>query len=100
MIPESVHNVFANIEMPLVTVLADMERIGVLIDATTLNQHGERLKERIKTLEEEALHLAGKPFNLNSPKQLQEILLIRINCLLLPKHLLGNHQQQNQYYKN
>ncbi|AUH71206.1 DNA polymerase I [Legionella sainthelensi] len=74
LIPESVHNVFANIEMPLVTVLADMERIGVLIDATTLNQHGERLKERIKTLEEEALHLAGKPFNLNSPKQLQEIL--------------------------
>ncbi|WP_115709421.1 DNA polymerase I [Legionella sainthelensi] len=74
LIPESVHDVFANIEMPLVTVLADMERIGVLIDATTLNQHGERLKERIRTLEEEALHLAGKPFNLNSPKQLQEIL--------------------------
>lgn len=74
LIPESVHNVFGNIEMPLVTVLADMERTGVLIDATTLKQHGERLKERIRTLEEEALHLAGRPFNLNSPKQLQEIL--------------------------
>lgn len=74
LIPESVQNVFNHIEMPLVTVLADMERLGVLIDAITLEQHGERLKERIKTLEEEALALAGKPFNLNSPKQLQEIL--------------------------
>ncbi|KTC83282.1 DNA polymerase I [Legionella cincinnatiensis] len=74
LIPESVQNVFSNIEMPLVTVLADMERSGVLIDSITLQQHGERLKERIRTLEEEALHLAGKPFNLNSPKQLQEIL--------------------------
>lgn len=74
LIPESVHHVFGNIEMPLVTVLADMERMGVLIDSATLKQHGERLKERIRTLEEEALHLAGKPFNLNSPKQLQEIL--------------------------
>ncbi|KTD63206.1 DNA polymerase I [Legionella santicrucis] len=74
LIPESVQNVYDNIEMPLVTVLADMERIGVLIDSITLKQHGERLKERIRTLEEEALHLAGKSFNLNSPKQLQEIL--------------------------
>lgn len=74
LIPESVHSVFNNIEMPLVTVLADMERLGVLIDPITLKHHGERLKERIKTLEDEALHLAGKPFNLNSPKQLQEIL--------------------------
>jgi DNA polymerase I len=74
MIPESVQNVFNNIEMPLVTVLADMERLGVLIDPVTLQQHGTRLKERINALEEEALLLAGKPFNLNSPKQLQEIL--------------------------
>lgn len=74
MIPESVQNVFNDIEMPLVTVLADMERLGVLIDPVTLQQHGTRLKERINALEEEALLLAGKPFNLNSPKQLQEIL--------------------------
>ena len=73
-IPESVQSVFNDIEMPLVTVLADMERLGVLIDAVTLEQHGNRLKERIYALEQEALHLAGKPFNLNSPKQLQEIL--------------------------
>lgn len=74
LIPESVHNVFKDIEMPLVTVLADMERHGVLIDSVALAKHGSRLKERIKALEHEALQLAGKPFNLNSPKQLQEIL--------------------------
>ncbi|KTC81005.1 DNA polymerase I [Legionella cherrii] len=74
LIPESVQSVFNDIEMPLVTVLADMERLGVLIDSVTLEQHGNRLKERIYALEQEALQLAGKPFNLNSPKQLQEIL--------------------------
>ncbi|MGL5743433.1 MAG: DNA polymerase I [Legionella sp.] len=74
LIPESVHSVFKEIEMPLVTVLANMERLGVLIDPAKLEQHGNRLKERIHALEQEALHLAGKPFNLNSPKQLQEIL--------------------------
>ena len=74
MMDESLRQVFCDIEMPLVTVLADMERLGVLIDPVTLKKHGNRLKERIKTLEEEALQLAGRPFNLNSPKQLQEIL--------------------------
>lgn len=74
MMDESLRRVFCDIEMPLITVLADMERLGVLIDPLTLKKHGNRLKERIRTLEEEALQLAGRPFNLNSPKQLQEIL--------------------------
>ncbi|MFT4058509.1 MAG: DNA polymerase I [Legionella sp.] len=71
---ESLKKVFHEIEMPLVPVLADMELNGVLIDAITLEQHGHRLKERIKILEEEAIQLAGRPFNLSSPKQLQDIL--------------------------
>lgn len=74
MLDESLRKVFHEIEMPLVPVLADMEYLGVLIDPHTLKQHGTRLKERIVALEEEAIQLAGKPFNLNSPKQLQEIL--------------------------
>lgn len=74
MMAESLHSVFNDIEMPLIPVLAEMELRGVLIDANTLGQHGKRLKERIKILEEEAIQLAGKPFNLSSPKQLQEIL--------------------------
>lgn len=74
MMDESLRSVFHTIEMPLLTVLADMERYGVLIDPVTLKEHGIRLKDRIRTLEHEALQLAGRPFNLNSPKQLQEIL--------------------------
>ncbi|MGC1183028.1 DNA polymerase I [Legionella sp.] len=74
MLSESLHHVFSDIEMPLIPVLADMELHGVLIDADTLSAHGNRLKERIRLLEEEAIQLAGRPFNLSSPKQLQELL--------------------------
>lgn len=70
----SLRQVFCDIEIPLITVLADMQRLGVLIDADALKKHGTRLKARILQLEEEAVQLAGRPFNLNSPKQLQEIL--------------------------
>lgn len=71
---ESLRQVFHQIEMPLLTVIGGIERLGVLIDSDKLNEHGIRLKKRIKDLEEEAIQLAGRPFNLNSPKQLQEIL--------------------------
>lgn len=66
--------VFHTLEMPLVSVLADIERHGVLIDTAQLKIHGERLSNRIETLAKEAYSRAGKVFNLNSPKQLQEIL--------------------------
>lgn len=74
MMDETLRRVFHDIEMPLLTVLADIERFGVLIDLNTLAKHGERLKARMKELEEEATELAGKIFNLNSTKQLQQIL--------------------------
>lgn len=74
MMDERLQRVLREIEIPLITVLAEMERLGVLIDKFTLLKHGERLKARIGTLHEEALQLAGRAFNLNSPKQLQEIL--------------------------
>ncbi|HRD69320.1 MAG TPA: DNA polymerase I [Legionella sp.] len=74
MIDEPLQKVLQEIELPLVTVLAEMERLGVLIDPVMLKKHGNRLKARISALEEEAINLAGRAFNLNSPKQLQEIL--------------------------
>lgn len=74
MLESSLQHVLMDLEIPLITVLADMERGGVLINPRTLKTHGQRLKERIAALEEEAVSLAGRPFNLNSPKQLQEIL--------------------------
>ncbi|KTC97258.1 DNA polymerase I [Legionella geestiana] len=66
--------VFHEIEMPLVRVLAGMERTGVQIDEGVLMEHGTRLRARIAALEEEACLLAGRPFNLSSPAQLQAIL--------------------------
>ncbi|WP_261842840.1 DNA polymerase I [Aliamphritea ceti] len=70
----SLQKVFTEIELPLVPVLARMERQGALVDVNQLAQqsmdHGKRLQE----LETEAHELAGAPFNLSSPKQLQEIL--------------------------
>jgi DNA polymerase I len=72
--PEAIKQVLTNIEMPLVSVLAEIENHGVLIDSEVLHKHGERLKQVIHNLEQEAYALADMTFNLNSPKQLQEVL--------------------------
>ena len=89
LMPVSIKNVFNDIEMPLVTVLAEIERTGVLIDAKILAEHGIRLKKIIKSLEEEAYTLAGVEFNLNSPKQLQEILYDVLKLPIIAKTPTG-----------
>lgn len=82
-------NVFKNIEMPLVPVLARMEHIGICIDADLLNKQSLNLEKRIDTLEKEAFNLAGKEFNLGSPKQLQEILFSKLQLPILEKTPTG-----------
>ena len=77
--------VLGDIEIPLLTVLAEIERHGVLIDENLLKKHGIRLKARILELENEAYLLAGKPFNLNSPKQLLDILFTEQQLPVLAK---------------
>jgi len=67
-------HVFEEIEMPLVTVISRVERNGVLIDQGILAQHSKELTLRLAELEQKAHELAGEPFNLSSPKQLQTIL--------------------------
>ena len=67
-------NLFTNIELPLLSVLSDMERGGVEIDAKLLAEQSSEIAERLLALEEAAYKEAGKPFNLGSPKQLQSIL--------------------------
>ena len=66
--------VFQDIELPLSTVLSKMERHGVLIDSDLLAQQSQSIGTRLAELEVEAHNIAGKAFNLSSPKQLQEIL--------------------------
>ncbi|NIF24056.1 DNA polymerase I [Candidatus Pantoea multigeneris] len=66
--------VFQQIEVPLVNVLSRVERTGVLIDPAILSKHSQELAIRLSELEQKAHELAGEPFNLSSPKQLQTIL--------------------------
>jgi DNA polymerase-1 len=65
---------YRDLELPVAEVLFRIERNGVLIDAATLAQQSDELGRKIMALEAEAQQLAGQPFNLNSPKQLAEIL--------------------------
>jgi DNA polymerase-1 len=70
--------VYREIEIPLVPILQSMERIGVLLDVDMLNRQSHELSQEMRRLEEEAHRAAGGPFNLGSPKQLQEILFERL----------------------
>ena len=65
---------FYDVEMPLSKVLFDMERLGVLVDKDELIRYGESLVEGIDRLQRAVYDAAGEEFNLNSPKQLGEIL--------------------------
>ena len=67
-----------NIEMPLIQVLADMERNGVNLNQEELKQLTADLREDIIALEKEIYKLAGTEFNISSPKQLGDILFIRL----------------------
>ncbi len=89
MMDEKLKGLLHDIEIPLLTVIAEMERHGVLIDEDTLLKHGERLKIRMIDLQKEAILLAGKDFNLNSPKQLQEILYQEQTLPILAKTPTG-----------
>lgn len=80
---------FNNIEIPLIGVLAKMEQYGVLIDDKLLSLHSHEIAERIIQLEHEAYALAQQPFNLNSPKQLQEILFTKLGLPVLEKTPTG-----------
>ncbi len=66
--------VYQRIELPLIDVLARMERVGVALDCDKLHAQSEELAGELASLEAKAHTAAGQPFNLSSPKQLQQIL--------------------------
>jgi DNA polymerase-1 len=70
----ALQKVYTDIEMPLVPVLAAMERRGVLIDGDALRAQSQQLGKRMLELQAQAQALAGHEFNLESPKQLQAVL--------------------------
>ena len=77
--------VYEDIEIPLVPVLSRMERTGVRVDAELLATQSRELAETMQTLESRAHESAGGPFNLGSPKQIQEILYERQGLPVLSK---------------
>ena len=77
--------IYNEIEMPLMPVLAKMEQHGVLIDCDLLDQQSLTIGARLDELEVEAHNLAGKSFNLSSPKQLQQILFEELKIPVIKK---------------
>lgn len=71
---KQVETLYYGVELPLVTVLFDMEQAGFAVDAKALAALGESMRERIAQLEKEAYELAGHKFNILSPKQLGVVL--------------------------
>ncbi len=80
---------YRDIEMPLVPVLARMERHGVMIDAALLRRQSMELARRLSRIEQEIFAAAGQPFNLGSPKQIQEILFDKLKLPVLKKTPTG-----------
>jgi DNA polymerase-1 len=65
---------FYDVELPLADVLGEMERIGMPVDARTLEEVGEEIEARVEELEQRIYEDVGHPFNISSPKQLGEVL--------------------------
>ena len=76
---------YRDIEMPVMQILFRMERNGVLVDAPLLERQGQQLGLRMMEIERQAHEVAKQPFNLNSPKQIQEILFEREKLPVLKK---------------
>lgn len=76
---------FEDIEIPLVSILSNMEYHGVLIDTHMLAQQNKELATTIKNIEQEAHEQVGEPFNLGSPKQIQAIFYEKLKLPILKK---------------
>ncbi len=80
---------YREIEMPVLSVLLEMENNGVLIDDFQLASQSQEIGRRLHELERQAVELAGQPFNLGSPKQLGEILFGKLDLPVIKKTAKG-----------
>jgi DNA polymerase-1 len=88
--------VFHEIESPLLPVLVDVERAGMLLDVPALKAMSQELAKQINALEKDIHALAGGVFNLNSPKQLGEVLFNRLHLAEKPKKTKTGQYQTNE----
>jgi DNA polymerase-1 len=77
--------IYHQIELPVMSVLFDVERTGVLVDSALLITQSQELGQRMVDIEQQAKGVAGQPFNLNSPKQIQELLFEKNQLPVLKK---------------
>ncbi len=82
-------DLFYNIEVPLIEVLAYMEFVGFKVDLNILDELGEKFNKKLTILEEVIYQLAGEKFNINSPKQLGVILFEKLNLESVKKTKTG-----------
>ena len=80
---------YATVELPFSLVLFEVERNGVLIDSQKLAQQSAEIADKLKTIEAQAYELAGGPFNLNSPKQIGELLFSKQGLPVIKKTANG-----------
>lgn len=81
--------IFYEMEMPLVSVLSDMESRGIRLDPSRLLSFSDDLKRQCSEIEDAVYTLCGHPFNLNSPKQLQEVLFVERDLPTIKKTSSG-----------
>ncbi len=82
---ETLETLFYEIEMPLTLVIAKMERTGIGLDTNHLSNLSQDLETRLKKVEEEIYKLSGLPFNINSPKQVGDVLFNQLGIQPLKK---------------
>jgi DNA polymerase-1 len=88
--------VFDTVESPLLPVLTSMENFGVKIDVQALREYGVELDKKAAELQKRIQESAGGPFNLNSPKQLGEVLFDRLKLIEKPKKTATGQYQTNE----
>ena len=71
---EGMKDLYLEIELPLIYALYHMEEEGIAVKREELSAYGEKLKQQITVLEQEIWDMTGSQFNINSPKQLGEVL--------------------------
>jgi DNA polymerase-1 len=85
LVEQGVDGVYRHLELPLVPILADMEKIGVRVDGRTLLAQAGRVESELNTRSSAIFAMAGEEFNINSPKQLAEILFEKLKLPVLKR---------------
>ena len=86
---KNIIKVYSDIEIPLMPILSDIERNGVLIDSKKLNRLSKELEKELNEIQKKCFKITKREFNLNSPKQLQEILYIDLKIPVSKKTPTG-----------